>query len=129
LQASRVRRADHLFRWILLVIAAMYIAVAVVMSIAGRRGGPTAALALLVIVLAAFAAFVWLGIRIRAYSRAGILWYVWAIAAFNIWNAVLVGVSIGTGFWASTQPVYHFGVTVLAGVIPLIVAAYLIGRR
>ena len=111
------------------MIADLYLAVAVVMSVAGRRGGPIAGLALLAFVLAAVIALVWLGLQLRAFSRAGILWYLWAIAAFNIWNAILVGVSIGTGFWASTQPTYHFGVTVLVAVIPLIVAAYLIGRR
>jgi len=52
-----------------------------------------------------------------------------AVAAFNIWNATVAGISIAMGYWASTQPTYHFGVSVLVAVIPLIVAAYLIGRR
>ncbi len=81
-QAARVRRADREFRWILFVIVALYLGVAAIMSVAGRRGGPIVGLALLATLLAAVIAWVWLALRFRAYSRAGILWYLWAIAAF-----------------------------------------------
>lgn len=128
LQAAGVRRADQQFRSVLLVIGVTYLAAAGVFSFSGRRGGPFAWLILAIIVLGAAIGIAWL-VRIRAFSRTGILWYVWAIAAFNIWNGVLVGLSIATGFWSPTQPAYHFGITVLFGVLPLIVAAYLIGRR
>lgn len=50
-------------------------------------------------------------------------------SVFNLWNASVTGVSIGTRWWASTQPSYHFGVSEMVGVIPLLVAAWLIGRR
>jgi len=67
--------------------------------------------------------------RLRAYSRVGVLWFTVATAAFTWWNAIVCGVSIATGWWGSQQPSYHFGVSVLVGVIPLFVAAWLIGRR
>jgi hypothetical protein len=128
-KAAQVRRADRTFSRMLLVIVGLYIAVGAVMSIAGRRGGPIAAFSLLAIAVTALIAVVWLGLRLRAYSRAGILWYVWAIAAFSIWNGIVVGMSLVTRFWSSTQPSYHFGLSVLVAVVPLVVAAYLIGRR
>lgn len=128
-QAALVRQADREFRWILLVLAVFYLAAAGVVSVAGRRGGPFAAFALLFIVVASLGAIIWLGLRLRAYSTAGVLWYVWAIAAFSIWNGLVVGWSIASGFWSTTQPTYHLGISVTICVIPLIVAAYLIGRR
>ena len=124
-----MRGADRLFRWILLGIAACYIGAGAVISVRGRHGGPLAAVALGVIVLALLIGIVWIGLRLRAYSRIGLLAYVFGIAAFNLWNAAVVGVSIATGYWASTQPTYHFGVSVLVGIIPLLVAAFIVGRR
>lgn len=128
-QAALVRRADREFRWILLVIAAFYLAVAGIFSVAGRRGGLLPSLALVFIVLAALVGIIWLGLRLRAYSTAGMAWYVAAIAAFSIWNGIVAGASIASGFWATTQPTYHLGISVVVAVIPLIAAAYLIGRR
>jgi hypothetical protein len=128
-QAAGVRRADQLFRWILLGIAACYIGAGVVVSIGGRHAGPLAAVALGVFVLAIVIGIIWIGVGLRAYTRAGVLLYMFGVAAFNLWNAAVVGVSIATGYWASTQPTYHFGVSVLVGVLPLIVAAYVVGRR
>jgi hypothetical protein len=128
-QAARVRRADLEFRSILLLIAGIYLAAAGIFSVAGRHGGPLPALILAILVLGVLIGIVWLGVRVRAYSRAGFLSYMFAIAAFNIWNAIVAGVSIGTRYWASTEPTYHFGVSAMIGVVPLIVAAWLIGRR
>jgi hypothetical protein len=130
-QAVRVRRADHQLGWIVLGIAAMYLAAAAVVSTLAdpRHGGPVAGPALLVIVFGGLVGIVVVFLRIRAYSRTGILLYFGGIAAFNLWNAIVVGVSIGTRWWASTQPSYHFGVSVAVGTIPLLVTAWLIWRR
>ena len=94
-----------------------------------RRGGPIAGIAILAIVIVGVGAIVFVGVRIRAYSRPGILLYFGGIAAFNIWNAAVTGVSINTLWWAPPQPSYHFGLSALVGVIPLLVAAWLILRR
>jgi hypothetical protein len=129
-QAALVRREDHEFRWLLLVVAAIYLLGAGVVSLSPtRRGGPIAGLALVIIVAAGIAGLIWVGIRIRAYSRRGVLWFALAIAAFIVWNSMVTGVSVVTGWWAPNQPSYHFGVSELVGVIPLVVAAWLIGRR
>jgi hypothetical protein len=130
-QAARVRRSDHQLGWMLLGIAAVYLAAGGVISTLPdlRRGGPFAGPAILAILIVGLAALIVVFLRIRAYSRAAILVYFGGIAAFNVWNAIVVGVSIGTRWWASTQPSYHFGVSALVGTIPLLVAARLIWRR
>src|ERR1700737_4082574 len=46
---------------------------------------------------------------------------------FQVWLGIVAGVSIGTRYWASTEPSYHFGVTIAIGVIPLLVLAWLLG--
>ncbi len=131
IQTARVHRADHQLGWMLLGIAAIYLAVGAVISTLAdpRRGGPVASLAILAIVVVGLVGFVIVGLRIRAYSRTAIFLYFGGVIAFNLWNSVVVGVSIGTRWWASTQPSYHFGASVAVGVIPLLVAAWLIWRR
>jgi hypothetical protein len=130
IQATRVRASDHQFRWILLGIAAAYLLVGAVISVSSPvRGGSFAGVAFLVIMLSGLVGGILLIIRIRAYSRAALLWFTWACAAFNLWNAAVCGVSLLTGWWGPNQPNYHFGVSAAACVIPLVVAAWLIGRR
>jgi hypothetical protein len=130
-QAARVRRADHQLGWMLLGIAVIYLAVGAVMSTLPdpRRAGPIAGPAILAILIVGLVGFVFVGLRIRVYSRAAILLYFGGIIAFNFWNAAVSGVSILTRWWAPTQPSYHFGASVAVAVIPLLVAAWLIWRR
>jgi hypothetical protein len=130
IQATRVRESDHQFRWVLLGIAVAYLLVGAVVSASpSHQGGKFAGLAFLVIMLTGLVGAIVLISRIRAYSRAGLLWFAWACAAFNLWNAVVCGVSLLTGWWGPNQPSYHFGISATACVIPLLVAAWLIGRR
>jgi hypothetical protein len=130
-QAVRVRHSDHQLGWILLGVAAVYLAAAAVISNVAdpRRGGPVAGTAIVAILVVGLVGLVFVFLRIRAYSRTGILLYFGGIAAFNLWNAAVTGVSIGLRYWASAQPSYHFGVSVAVGSIPLLVAAWLILRR
>jgi hypothetical protein len=130
-QAARVRRSDHQLAWMLLGIAAVYLAAGVLISTLPslRRGGPLVGLAILAIVIVGVVGLIYVGVRIRAYSRAGIFLYFGGVAVFNIWNAIVSGVSIGTLWWAPPQPSYHFGISELVGSIPLLVAAWLILRR
>ena len=128
-QAARVRRADHRIRWILLFIVAVYLVAAAIISATSRPGpsyGWLVALVLIVGGLVGTGLLIW---WIRVYSRAGILWFVGAAAAFTWWNAIVGGVSMATGWWGPHQPTYHFGVSAVAAVIPLVVAAWLVGRR
>jgi hypothetical protein len=130
-QAVRVRRADHQLGWIVLGIAAMYLAVAAVVSTLPdpRRGGPVVGSAIVAIMVVGLVGLVFVGLRIRAYSRTAILLYFGGIAAFNLWNGIVFGVSIATRWFTATQPSYHFGISAVVAVIPLLVAAWLILRR
>jgi hypothetical protein len=129
-QKALVRKADREFGWILAVIAAVYVVVAALVSIAfPRRGSPVAGIVALLVTAGGLAAIVVLGRRVRAYSTGGIAWYVVAIAIFLLWNAAVTGVSLLSGWWSPRQPGYHFAISETIGAIPLIVAAWLFGRR
>jgi hypothetical protein len=130
-QALRVRRVDHQLGWIVLGIAAIYLAVGALMSSLPdpRRAGPGIGSAILAVMVIGLVGLVVVFLRIRAYSRTGILLYFGGVGTFGLWNGIVVGVSIATRWWASTQPSYHFGISVVVAVIPLFVAAWLIWRR
>jgi hypothetical protein len=130
-QAVRVRRVDHQLGWTLLGIAAIDLAVGALMSTLPdpRRAGPVVGPAIMAILVVGLVGLVFVVLRIRAYSRSGILLYFGGVALFNVWNAIVVGVSIGTRWWAATQPSYHFGISAAIGTIPLLVVTWLIWRR
>ena len=115
----------------LLGVVAVYLAAGGVISTLPSlgRGGPVAGLAILAIVIVGVVGLIFVGVRIRAYSRTGILLFFGGVIAFNIWNAIVTAVSIRTGWWALTQPSYHFGLSELVGAVPLLITAWLIGRR
>ena len=128
-QAARVRRTDKQFSRILYGVASLYLLVAILMGLFPHGGSPLVALAVMAIVFGGLAGTLVLFWRIRAYSRTGALKFTWAAAAFCWWNAAVVGASGVTGWWGPHQPATHFSVSALVAVIPLIVAAWLIGRR
>ena len=130
-QVGRVHQADHQLGWMLLGIAAIYIAVGALMSTLPdpRRAGPVIGPAILAVMVVGLVGLVLVFVRIRAYSRTGILLYFGGVAVFNIWNGIVVGTSIITRWWALGQPSYHFGLSVAVGSIPLLVVAWLIWRR
>lgn len=129
IRASQVRQADSQLRWMLMALLAAYLGVAVLMSLSPHRGSTFAAVGIIAMLVAAVAFAVIVGVRIRAYSRVGIRLYFGTIIAFNLWNALVTSVSIGTRFWAPGQPSYRFGISVLAGVVPLVIGVWLLSRR
>lgn len=127
-RAAQVRSSDLQLVWILLLLAAVYLAAGVVVSL-GPRNTPPASIGVVGMVFVAVVATVAIFLRIRAYSRSGIRWYFATVVAFNFWNTAVEGASIGTRFWALGQPTYHFGISVAIGVIPLLIGAWIIERR
>jgi len=115
----------------LLGIAAIYLAVGAVISTLPdlRRGGPVVSVGILAIMIVGLGGFIYVGLRIRAYSRAAILLYFGGVIAFSFWNGAVSSVSIITRWWAPPQPSYHFGLSVVVSVIPLLIVAKLIWRR
>lgn len=128
-QAARVRRADSQFRWMLIAIAAIYLVGAGLASGVPRPWSTLAGVLLVMVVFGGVAAILVVGRRIRAYTRSGLVGFLAAISAFLLWNALVTGVSLMTGWWAPHQPGYHLVVSEAVGVIPLIVGALLLGRR
>jgi hypothetical protein len=129
LRATRVRSADAQYRPILLVIAAMCLAAGVLVGMFPRGGSRFAGVALIVIFVGGLAGTLALLLRIPVYSRWGPARFAWSCAAFTIWNAAVVGVSIATGWWGPHQPGIHFTVSAAVDATPLLLAAWQIGKR
>jgi hypothetical protein len=130
-KAVRVRHADHQLGWIVLGIAAAYLTVGALMSTLPdpRRAGPVVGLAILAVMVVGLVGLVIVLLRIRAFSRPGILLYFGGVGVFGLWNGIVVGVSIATRWWALTQPSYHFGISAAVATVPLLVVGWLIVRR
>jgi len=107
----------------------MYLVIAALVSANPRGGNVLVGFALIFTFLLGFVAAVYLMQRMRAWSRVGILWFVLSVAAFVLWNTGVIWLSFATGWWAPSSPGIHFGGSVLVAVIPLVVAAWLLGRR
>jgi len=127
-QAGRVHRSDKLFRAPLLIITLAYVGTGVVLGLFPRGGSPVASSALIVIFFGGLAWTVTLTYRIRPYSQGGLLRFLFGCAAFSLWNAAVIWASISTGWWGARQPGFHATTSFIAASIPLVVAAWLIGR-
>ena len=128
-RTAEVRRSDLQLSWILLAIAGGYMGIAVVGSAAPDRTSALLAVMFVIIIASVATAAVLIGLRIRAYTRTGLQVFAISAIAFNVWNGATAVVSIGTRFWATSQPSYHFAISALIGIIPLLAGAAIIWRR
>jgi hypothetical protein len=129
-QAGRLRRTDNRFRLVLLIIAGTYVSLGLLIGIPRLERPAIPPLISLPLVLGG--ALIWclvLLLPMRARSRWGYGWFMWSIAAFSIWNGMVVAVSMAAGWWAPGQPGYHFSVSAAVAAVPLVAAAWLIGWR
>lgn len=124
-RAVGVRRSDSQLRFVLLALAATYLAIGVVV---GRfpHGGHFAGPTVLAIFTAGVALVVVLFWRIRAYSKPGLLRFSISGAGFTIWNTAVIGASFASGWFGPNQAGWHFTVTAAVASIPLVVAAWLL---
>lgn len=122
---AQVRKADAQLGWMLAILAAAALVVGVLMSLAPHVVGP----AVVAIYLGAIASVIVVLLRIRAYSRAGLLLFSLAAVTFTTWNALVSGVSVATRWWAPDAPSFHIGVSEAIGVLPLLVGIFLLARR
>ena len=128
-RASAVRQSERQLRWTLLLIAAMCVVTGVLLSFNPRQGNRLIGTALMVTFLVALAGAIYLGWRVKAWGRSAILWFAAAIAAFLVWEAIVIWLSIATGWWGPNAPGIHFGGTVAVALIPLLIGTWLFGRR
>jgi hypothetical protein len=128
-RASTVRRADSQFRPILLLITAMYLVIAALVSANPRGGNVLLGDGVIATFLVGTIGGLYLTWRMRAWSRTGIGWFVGSVVAFLVWNGAVIWVSVATGWWGVHSPGIHFGGSAVVAVIPLVVAAWLLGRR
>jgi len=128
-RAAEVRRSDRQLAWMLGAVVAAYLFAGAVISVSSHQGTTYSGAAVALMLATAIVASVVIGLRIRAYTRAGIILYFSSIIAFNVWNVAVTGVSILTRFWASGQPIYHFGMSVAVGVIPPVIGMIVLARR
>lgn len=127
-QATGLHRTDKQFRGILLWIAAMYLGIAVLVGLFPRGGVPLVGAAVLAIFVGGAGAAALLLWRVRAYSRRGIRWFTWSAFGFAVWNAAISAASTLSGWWGPHQPGFHFSISAAVAVLPLIIAAWLVGR-
>jgi fatty-acid desaturase len=128
-RAAQVRRSDLQLSWILQALAGGYLGVAAVASAAPDRTAAFVAVMFVIIMASVAAAAVLIGLRIRAYTRTGLQIFVITAVVFNVWNAATAAVSIGTRFWATSHPSYHFAISALIAIVPLLAGAAIIWRR
>ena len=128
-QSAAVRGADRAFGPVLVAVAVCYLVVGIVVGV-HPRGGSAFAVAALVIALLATAggSLAWI-LRLRAYSRRGVLRFSFVLAAWTWWNAAVIGASVASGWWGSQEPGFHFTISALIASIPLFAAGGLISRR
>ena len=128
-QATRVRSADAQYRPILLGLAAACLALGVLVGLFPRGGAPFAGIVVIAILVGGLAGVLVLLWRMRIYSRWGPVRFAWSCAAFTMWNAVVTGASVASGWWGPHQPGFHFTISAVVVATPLLLAAWLLGKR
>src|SRR5215472_5029764 len=128
--ADQVRLEDQRLRLVLVVIAIAYVTAGFLVALP-RILQPdfNPGYSLVGVVGGALVACVVLLRSMRAASRRGMVRYSWSIAAFAIWNAGVMVVSIVTGWWGPGMPGLHFTASTVVAALPLVVAAALMGSR
>jgi hypothetical protein len=66
--------------------------------------------------------------RIRTFGRWGSIRFSLSVATFLIWTAAVLGVSSASGWMGTDQPGAHTTVSFAVAALPLLLAAWLIGR-
>jgi hypothetical protein len=127
-KATAVSRTDKQFRPILLVLAGMDLGAAALIGLFPQGGSLFAVVVFITVLAAGLIGSLLLLLRIRVYGRRGIRMFTVSIAAFTWWNAAVVGVSSASGWWGPHQPGTHFSVSAIIAAIPLLIAAWLVGR-
>jgi hypothetical protein len=128
-QADKLHRTDRRFQLMLLIVAAVYLAIGILVILPRVQQPINPRLGIPLALLGALVAGVVLGLRVRAESRWGSAWFYGSFAAFSIWNATIVWASLASGWWGTGQPLTHFTVSAAVAALPLVLGAAFIGWR
>ena len=128
-RSAEVDRSGSQYRFILLALAAANVGLGVVVGFYPRGGSVLVPIAFLTLFGSALFVTVAVFVRVRAYSKASRIKFAVSATAFTFWNAAVAGVSSSSGWWGPQQPGTHFTVSAAVASIPLLVAAFLLGRR
>jgi hypothetical protein len=121
-------RGDRLFRPVLLVLAAEFVALGIAMLPDPRQGSARTTALLGVILLTCIASALLLLLN-RPFSRRVVTGFSIASAGFGVWSGLVIAVSLASGWWGGDgQPGYHLTLSFAVSALPLALAAWLLGR-
>lgn len=127
-QEANLRRTDRHFRLVLLVVATVDVALGFLLGLPHvQQPAVNPGLSLLIFLGGGALLSIVLLVRMRAMSRWGMARFSWSVAAFSIWNAMVVAFSTGSGWYGAGQPGWHFTASSAVAAIPLFVGAAAIG--
>jgi hypothetical protein len=95
--SDQLRLEDQRLRLVLVVIAVTYVAVGFLVALRLQDPGFNLVLSLLGVVGGGLVACIVLLDGMRAASRRGMVRYFGSIAAFSIWNGLVIALSVATG--------------------------------
>jgi hypothetical protein len=124
-----VRGGDRRFRPILLVLSAAVVAVGVLLGFSPRGGWRYEGVVLLAVYVVAIVATAALLHRGGVRGRGAVTRFNLAVAVYSLWNGVVVGASVASGWWAAGQPGFHATVTFAVSALPLAVAAWIMPAK
>ena len=127
--AGPVKPADGQFVWTLFGLVAVTVALAAYLSLFPQDAGFLYFFIGIMFASSACTAAVSLRLKHHDYSPAAVLWLFATIALFQVWNLVVMGVSLLSRWWALGQPGYHIGVSAVVGLIPLLISIRVLGRK
>lgn len=123
-RARNLRGTDRRFRLVLLLVASVYVALGVLVGFARVLPlGAGLGVIALVVLASGLAISLVLLVGVRAISRPGWAWYWGSLAAFGLWNVIVVSVSLASGWWARGQPDFHVTVSAVVAALPLLAGA------
>jgi len=121
-----LRRQDSWLRWMLIGLIAIALATALVVT-AYPHYWLYAEFGIYVVGALGFTGL--MALLLRAFSPAGVLWFLATVLVFNVWNFIVMFVSAWSGWWHEAQPGYHFVISATIGVVPLFAGIGVLTRK